>query len=617
MPDRGAPPTLQMALQNQFDPLLSGAKPGADFAHAQRRVILVVDWVESVRQMAMDEVRGIACWRAFVDRVRADVLPRTKGSLVKSLGDGLMLTFSHESQALVAAFALVRHAQAASGASLGIDLSLRIGVHAGDVQADDLDIYGNAANLAARLATVGGPGQIIVSAAVRDQLVDAVDGHLVDLGDCYLKHIERPVQAFRVEPAIAFALPTHDRPMADAIHPPTSRSTLAVVPFVCHQGEAAHVALGDLMADGINALLCQSGRLQLIARLSTRAFRDRALSAKEVGEFLGADFVVSGGYWMQEGGKKATLSFEIAHATTAEVIAAERMPVEIDDLLRADSDGIATAVACIQRALDEHALSALVGQAIPSLPAYALRLRGIGLMHRASTTDFESGHAALQALVERHRRLADGHAWLAKWHVLRVIRGLSDDPARDAGLAKDACRKALDVDPTNALALAVYGYALAQLFGDGQAALSHLNAAVAANPNEHHAWLYKSVAASMYGDTAQSVADALHAKLLSPTDPHACFVDTVLAAALAFDSQHAKAIAAAQRALRLDAQHAPALRALMLAQYESGEVEPARATLQRILRVNPGLTAQTYLAMGSAQSQGRQRVAQVLIALGL
>ena len=56
-----------------------------------------------------------------------------------------------------------------------------------DVVVEHNDIYGTGVNLAARIASLAGPGEIVVSSQVRDQLVEGLDADVEDLGHCYVK----------------------------------------------------------------------------------------------------------------------------------------------------------------------------------------------------------------------------------------------------------------------------------------------------------------------------------------------------------------------------------------------------------------------------------------------
>ena len=93
-----------------------------------------------------------------------DVALRHAGRLVKLLGDGVMLHFPRPVDALNAAIELHRSMHPA-----GLPAT-HIGIDAGALIRRDSDFYGRTVNIAARLAGVAGPNEILVS----DALVHAV-----------------------------------------------------------------------------------------------------------------------------------------------------------------------------------------------------------------------------------------------------------------------------------------------------------------------------------------------------------------------------------------------------------------------------------------------------------
>jgi tetratricopeptide (TPR) repeat protein len=77
-----------------------------------------------------------------------------------------------------------------------------------------------------------------------------------------------------------------------------------------------------------------------------------------------------------------------------------------------------------------------------------------------------------------------------------------------------------------------------------------------------------------------------------------------------------RAVEQCEASLRKNRYHLPTLRALLIAQFELGNVIAAKETLRTILTLQPDLTLERYLAAGR-QSRLRQRGARVLEALGL
>lgn len=168
------------------------------------RSILIADVVESVRLMEQDEDDTIRRWREFVAAVNHSELPALHGRMVKSLGDGMLLEFACVIDSVrCAARMLERIGRVNTGYPENRHIRLRIGIHLAHVVIDDNDVYGDGVNLAARLASLGGPQEIMVSAAVRDQLADGLEVTLEDLGEHKLKHMQRRVHVYRATPLAA------------------------------------------------------------------------------------------------------------------------------------------------------------------------------------------------------------------------------------------------------------------------------------------------------------------------------------------------------------------------------------------------------------------------------
>ena len=119
------------------------------------------------------------------------VATRRGGRLVKLLGDGALLQFSEVGDGVEAAVDLVETMEAAGS------LSAHAGVHVGPVIERDLDLFGGTVNLASRIASVAGRGEVLASRAV----VKAVDDawlRFERVDERSFKGISEPVTLFRV-----------------------------------------------------------------------------------------------------------------------------------------------------------------------------------------------------------------------------------------------------------------------------------------------------------------------------------------------------------------------------------------------------------------------------------
>ena len=85
-----------------------------------------------------------------------------QGIVIKEIGDELMCRFEHAADAIPAAKIAQTEVQAMHIGG-GIKLSIRAGIHFGDVIEDDNDIFGDAVNVAARMAGLAKAGQILTT----------------------------------------------------------------------------------------------------------------------------------------------------------------------------------------------------------------------------------------------------------------------------------------------------------------------------------------------------------------------------------------------------------------------------------------------------------------------
>ena len=574
-----------------------------------RRAIVVVDVVESVRLMQEDESGFIDRWRRFVHAVRTEVLPAHGGRMVKSLGDGMLLEFASVPSAVAAALAIqerIATYNAKSGAAM--EFWLRIGIHLADVVIDALDIYGAGVNLAARVATLAAPGSIAVTAAVRDDIVDGLDAQVEDLGPCWLKHIESSVHAFVLRPPTHSTIP--DAPLVEIA------LGVAVLPLVCTAGASRDAMLGDFIADGLISALSLAPELKVLSRLSTRVVRERALDTRQTAQVLGAKYLISGSHAVHAG--RVVIDLELADPATGGVIWAQRLACPVGALFEHPSAPLESLASGVQRAMLDTESHRVRSHALPNLESYSLLLGSIGLLHRTAPDDFERAHLVLGALIEREPRHGAGYAWLAKWHFLRMIRGLASSPQREREEARRRADQAIERDAHSGTAWALRGLVHAYHEHDLTKAEAAYTRALDNNPSESLAWLYMATLRSWQGRGPDAAAAAQRALALSPLDPMRYYYESLAAAGMLADARYAEAIALAKSSLRVHRGHTPTYRVMTIAQMLSGQADDARRTMTLMRESEPTLTVAQYLERYPGRDAPHARVyADALHAAGL
>ncbi|MCW5632557.1 MAG: hypothetical protein KIT17_04405 [Rubrivivax sp.] len=553
-----------------------------------RRAVAVVDVVESVRLMLQHENSVIERWRRFVREVRDEVLPATGGRLVKSLGDGLLIELPNVRSAVQAALEM-HHRIAAYNAGVvsGAALSLRAGVHESEIVVDELDVYGAGVNLAARLAALAGPGETVVSPEARDALVDGLDVEIEDLGECFMKNVNHAQRAFRVGPA----------GRAPLVWSPASaggdeRPSIAVLPF-SGGDDAGQAVLGDVLADDLTTRLARHKPLLVISRLSTAAFAARRVDLPAVCELLRCRYVVHGSC-VGTGSDSFRVRVQLLDGRSQEVLWADAMAGRIGPVLRGEDELVGALAEQVFQALVAGEVRRATTMPLPTLESYTILLGAVALMHRLSRADFERARDMLAYLIERHPRATGPRAWLGKWHVLRVAQGWSPDPAADASAAHGVVQRALELEPTHGLALAIDGLVCAYINKDLERAGQRYDAAIAANPSESLAWVFRSGLHTYRSEGEQAVACAERAQQLSPLDPFRYYYDNFSSMAALLVGDHASAITFGERSLRTNRTHGSTMRILAIAQVLGGRLDDARRTIAELRALEPGLTVSRF-----------------------
>jgi adenylate cyclase len=578
-----------------------------------RRAVLVLDVVESVRLFEADESGTARRWSQLVNDIRARVLAPLQGRLVKSLGDGLLLEFEQPAQAAKAALQIGQRATEHNhGLPPESQIRLRMGVHVAEVLEDELDIYGAGVNLAARLAGLAGPDEIVVSADARAQLVDGLDAEVEDLGDCWLKNISNPVRAFRLGPA----MPGGRRRVHGLSGGATETVCMAVLPFEHRARDGGNDPLGHLLADDIIAQMSRVPQLRLISRLSTAAFRNRPAGMEAIAQALAPDYVMHGSY--ARAASRVRLTVHLTEVTSGAVIYTGGFEADEQKLLFGDQPEVDRLV--------QEACSTLVGiaiqractQPLPTLTSYTILLGAVSLLHSLSPLEFERSREMLAYLIERHPTQATPRAWLGLWHVMRVGQGWSPDKTADANQGRAHVRQALSIEPSHSLSLAVDGLICAYVQKDLVTAGERYDASLRANPSESLAWLYKSAWHAYQEQGEMAVDSALRAQSLSPLDPLRYYYDNFTSTAMLSNGDLDGAIQYGLQSLRANKMHGPTLRILAVAHSLAGDMEAARRAIKDIQALEPGFTVGAFRARYPGSNTGQvERYAGALAAAGL
>ena len=183
-------------LFDEIERFVTGHEPAASRTHDVDRVLAAVvftDMVGSTKELASVGDRRFRAVLDVHDQTVVSCAERFRGKVVRTTGDGALLTFDGPARALRFVLALRRE--------LGVQgIDIRAGVHAGEIEIRDNDLAGLAVHIGARLCEASGPGQVVCSRTVKD-LVAGAGLSFEDLGTRTLKGVPDDWQLFAVSAA--------------------------------------------------------------------------------------------------------------------------------------------------------------------------------------------------------------------------------------------------------------------------------------------------------------------------------------------------------------------------------------------------------------------------------
>jgi class 3 adenylate cyclase len=150
----------QVRLLAEIQEFLTGSRPVAE-PDRVLATVLITDIVDSTQRAAE---LGDTRWKALLaehDQTVRRSLAQFRGREIKTTGDGFLAVFDGPARAVRCALE-IRDAMAARG------ISVRSGVHTGEIELVDADVAGIAVHICARVEALAQPGEELASSTVKD-----------------------------------------------------------------------------------------------------------------------------------------------------------------------------------------------------------------------------------------------------------------------------------------------------------------------------------------------------------------------------------------------------------------------------------------------------------------
>ena len=500
-----------------------------------------------------------------------------RGRIANTAGDSVLAEFGSAVEAVSCAMAIQQELSNRAESNL----TVRIGIHLGDVVDKDGDLFGSAVNIAARLEGIAQPGGIVVSAAVRDAIAGKLAASFADLGLQALKNIEEPLRAY------ALSSRTGSPSRTGEALPLPNKPSIAVLPFDDLSANRDQGYFADGVAEEIITALSRFPRLFVIARNSSFTYRGQAVDVKQIGRELGVRYVLEGS--VRKAGSKVRITGQLIDASTGAHLWADRFDGALKDIFGLQDQVTASVVGAIAPKLEQAEIERAKRKPTENLDAYDHYLRGLAGLHQWTREGNDNALTSFYRAIELDPNFASAYGMAARCYSQRKASGWVKDRQWEIIETERLARLATELGRDDALALCTAGIALEFVVGNADEGEALIQRALALNPNLAWAWFFGGWIKVWYGEPEVAIERLGRALRLSPNDPHSFGMQSAMAAAHFSAGRYADALSWAEVAVREKPNFLLPLCLMAASAALAGRQAAAEKAIARVCLIDPNL----------------------------
>ncbi len=564
--------------------------------------IMSADVVGYSRLMGANEVGTLT---ALTHRRKEVIEPRiskNSGRVVKLTGDGILAEFSSVVDAVECALAVQKEMRSRN-VEIPEDrrIELRIGIHIGDVIVEDGDLFGDGVNVAARIESVGKPGGVAVSDAVREHVGNRLEISFEDMGEHALKNIERPIRVFDVTSGKAEA-PKGKIESAPEPEAKTEKPSIAVLPFDNMSGDAEQEFFSDGIAEDIITDLSKISGLFVVGRNTSFTYKGKSFLLQDVAKELGVKFLLEGS--VRKAGQRIRVTGQLIDGATGGHIWADRYDRDLDDIFAIQDEITETIVEQLRVRLLPEEQRSLRKSPTKDVEAYEFYLRGRELFHTSTRSRVRLARQQFVAATEIDPDFARAYAGIANCDTRLSSWYGEAIPKQDILAMAD---KALALDPELADAYAARGIAMSGA-GEDENAVKEFEKAIELDPSNydaHYFFAHHSIKMRRY---EKALVFALRALELNPEDVQSCALASITLRALGrldeSEEYQRLTIRRGEAMIRKQPENSRATQMTFCSYATLGEREQAQRLIDHALQVDPDDTHLLYNAACASVQMG-------------
>jgi len=508
------------------------------------------------RLMRDDEeatVRDLTAHRVLITKI----IQQHNGRVVDSPGDNILAEFVSVVDAVNGAIKIQQEIKKSNTyTSEDRRMEFRIGINLGDVIEDEDRIYGDGVNIAARVEGLAETGGIAISGIVYDQIKNKLSLGYRYLGEQDVKNIPEPVRVYRLltDPESAGKIIGHEHPKsrkwlygaastililsiifiglylkyyylpAPAEIDPENRMTfdlspgpsIAVLPFVNISADSEQDFFGDGITENITSALANVRLLFVIARNSAFSYKGRSVTAQQIGNELGVQYLIEGSFQKSE--SRIRITVQLIETISGNHIWSEIYDREMEDIFKLQDEITIEILKAVGISLSDGQQIRKMYEGITDLQVFIKLLKAWKYYHRFNKEGNYLARKEIMEIIEIDDKISFVYTFLGFIYLEDISYGACDSPIICFGQATEAARKAIALDENNHKAHQLIGY-IFLMRKEYEKAIDELKRSIMLNPNCADCYMTLGHTYSMYDLPPDGIDYIKKAFLLNPMPP--------------------------------------------------------------------------------------------------
>ena len=284
-------------------------------------------------------------------------------------------------------------------------------------------------------------------------------------------------------------------------------------------GDPEQLYFSDGISEDVITELSRFRELLVIARHSSFSFRTQSLDMREIGQSLGAGYVVEGS--VRRAGNRVRITAQLVDAVAGCHLWAERFDRAVEDVFSIQEEIAQSIVATVAQRVIESSELAARRRPPDDIRAYDLFLQGYRMSDVITPEVQAKAKAAFEQALKIDPGFARAYTGLAYVYMNRDVDegfGVAREKDENRVMALRLAEQALAADPNDPRVHATLGY-MCLTWRQFDRAEHHMDLARAMNPNDHMIQITWGWLQSCLGRPEQGLLAAEIALRLNPRHP--------------------------------------------------------------------------------------------------